>query len=84
MMKETPAKTLASVLVAVASFVATAATWTDGEGIDWTYTMQSDGTLMLGESGRRAISDIVAGDVTIPATINGRAVTAIGERAFDS
>ena len=84
MIKETPAKTLASVFAAAATFVATAATWTDGEGIVWSYTEQSDGTIMLGENSNRTISDETAGEIAIPSTINNRRVTTIGRYAFES
>ena len=86
MRKETPAKTLASALAALATFVAPAATWTDGEGIEWTYTVLPDETVMLGdESGSgRAVKFETAGVLVIPEKIDGKTVSTIGKRAFYS
>ena len=86
MRKETPAKTLASALAALATFVAPAATWTDGEGIEWTYTVLPDETVMLGdESGSGlAVKADTAGVLVIPEKIDGKTVSTIGKRAFRS
>ena len=86
MRKETPAKTLASALAALATFVAPAATWTDGEGIEWTYTVLPDETVMLGdESGSGlAVKADTAGVLVIPEKIDGKTVSTIGKRAFYS
>lgn len=83
MRRETPAKTLASVFAAVATFVACAATWTDVEGNVWTYEVESDGTVALGQNGGDlAVPSSIAGNITLPSKIDGRSVTRVGKYAF--
>ena len=83
MIKETPAKTLASVFAAAATFVATAATWIDGEGLLWTYSIQDDETLMI-EKCNRISTRAPDGVLTLPATIKNKTVTAIKQNAFEN
>ena len=83
MRTETLAKTLASVLAATATCVVSAATWTDGGGRAWTYSVQSDGTAALGtEDGYNAIAYDTAGELVLPSSVDGLRVTAVGKYAF--
>lgn len=83
MIKETPAKTLASAIAALAMFVADGATWIDGEGVEWTYEVKSDETVCIGGDGSMAaVPQDTEGALTIPSEIDGRRVTEIASGAF--
>ena len=67
------------------AFTASAySTWTDpSTGIQWTYTVQTDGTVSLGDGYYYpAVSKSTTGNLIIPSTINGKSVTSIGSYAF--
>ena len=62
-------------------------TWTDpSTGIEWTYTVQGDGTVSIGggNSSTRAVPTTTTGSLSIPARINGKFVTSIADRAMSS
>lgn len=61
--------------------------WTDpNTGIEWTYSVQNDGSVSLGgenlEYITTAITEGTSGTLIIPSIINGRSVTRIGRGAF--
>lgn len=59
-------------------------TWTDpSTGIRWTYTILDDGTISLGDGySATAVNRDTSGSLDILPTINGRAVTSIGDFSF--
>ena len=59
-----------------------AAEFTDGNGLKWTYT-ESSGKVTLSNV-VKADGSVLTGTLTIPATINGATVTAIGVNAFQN
>ena len=59
-----------------------AAEFTDGNGLKWTYT-ESSGKVTLSNV-VKADGSALTGTLTIPATINGATVTAIGANAFQN
>ena len=80
-------KSLKSIVAIGAAICCSASAWaaseyTDGNGLKWTYTASS---------GKATLSNVVkvdgsalTGTLTIPATINGATVTAIGVNAFQN
>jgi len=71
--------TLAAAFFAVSLL---ADTWTDPDtGYTWTYTITGDGATIY-NGGAVAITPAPSGGVTIPPTLGGKPVTAIGQSAF--
>ena len=80
-------KSLKSIVAIGAAICCSASAWAasefiDGNGLKWTYTASS---------GKATLSNVVKADgsaltgtLTIPATINGATVTAIGANAFQN
>ena len=71
-------------LMMIAALSATCGAWADTEtvgGYTWTYQVNGD-MAEIGNDGSTAISPSPTGAVTIPATLGGKPVTSIGERAF--
>ena len=73
-------KLLFLALLLCAVLRAGADTWTDSEGISWTYTASGSNATDVKPTDIAAIS----GAVSIPSTINGLTVTSIANRAFHS
>ena len=79
-------KSLKSIVAIGAALCCSASAWaaeyTDGNGLKWTYT-ESSGKATLSNVAKTDGSELT-GTLTIPATINGATVTAIGVNAFQN
>ena len=78
-------KSLKSIVAIGAAICCSASAWaaseyTDGNGLKWTYTASSGKATLSNVV--RADGSALTGTLTIPATINGATVTAIGVNAF--
>ena len=79
-------KALKSIVAIGAAICCSASAWaaeyTDGSGLKWTYT-ESSGKATLSNV-VKADGSALTGTLTLPATINGATVTAIGANAFQN
>ena len=75
-------KMLMTLVAVFATMALMADTWTDPDtGYTWTYTITGDGATIY-NGGAVAITPAPSGGVTIPPTLGGKPVTAIGQSAF--
>jgi len=79
-------KSLKSIVAIGAAICCSASAWaaefTDGNGLKWTYTASSGKATLSNVA--KADGSALTGTLTIPATINGATVTAIGVNAFQN
>ena len=80
-------KSLKSIVAIGAAICCSASAWaaseyTDGDGLKWTYTASSGKATLSNVA--KADGSALTGTLTIPATINGATVTAIGVNAFQN
>ncbi len=80
-------KSLKSIVAIGAAICCSASAWaaseyTDGNGLKWTYTASSGKATLSNVA--KADGSALTGTLTIPATINGATVTAIGANAFQN
>ena len=79
-------KSLKSIVAIGAALCCSASAWaaefTDGNGLKWTYTASSGKATLSNVA--KADGSALTGTLTIPATINGATVTAIGVNAFQN
>ena len=77
-------KSLKSIVAIGAAICCSASAWaaefTDGNGLKWTYTASSGKATLSNVA--KADGSALTGTLTIPATINGATVTAIGVKSF--
>ena len=68
--------------VAVMTGTAHADTWTNENGVVWTYTV-TNGYAVIGDGANSAISGDTSGNLTVPSTLSGYPVVEIASYAFD-
>ena len=56
--------------------------WTDENGVEWIYVVNSDDTITIGNGYYAAIDGSLTGHLIVPSTVAGRPVTMIGRYAF--